>query len=584
MNKLVKRFFSVSHDYHDSPQTVRARVLMPLNSAIAFLALLFGLYIELDALAGFDTPISELQGAPVLALFLIGWAGVVLWLTYKDKVSEAALSVSVLLITAAAFGLIAGGIAPSPILTLPAILIYLGLAYGSRGTIIGAIFAWITLPLTAYLQSKGLLRVDEKPLKDLLYEAVISVHLITLSAVLLWIFAWNLQRALLRANRIATQTRAIAESGQVISQILNMDELLTRTVDLIRDRFAFYHVQIFMLDESKAYADLSASTGKIGQALLAQGFRVQVGSRSPVGEAASGTVCLVPDLAVTSYRRPELLSDMRTELAIPLLSGENIIGVLDAHSLRPNAFGPEEVETMRVMANQISQAVQNARLFETQQRGLLQNRRLFLESETNLREIERLNRQLTGQSWQEYILERGAEHFGVQLSGPEMQTGPVEITPMMQQAATRHRVISASEDGQQVLAVPVGIRGQIIGVIEVRLNADQNLNEARQVVQAIAERMAFSLENARLFEQAKLSAEREQQINLISSRLQGLTSVEDVLTMAVSTLGQALGAEEGNIRLLALNASTPDAKLSREDFGSSDDYRTQEQQLSDTPG
>jgi hypothetical protein len=64
--------------------------------------------------------------------------------------------------------------------------------------------------------------------------------------------------------------------------------------------------------------------------------------------------------------------------------------------------------------------------------------------------------------------------------------------------------------------------------------------------------MAFSLENARLFEQARMAVEREQQINQITARLQGLTSIEDVMTTAVSALGELLDAEEGAIRLASV--------------------------------
>jgi GAF domain-containing protein len=124
----------------------------------------------------------------------------------------------------------------------------------------------------------------------------------------------------------------------------------------------------------------------------------------------------------------------------------------------------------------------------------------------------------------------------------------------MQQAMSRQRMVSQNEDDEQVLAVPISIRGQPVGAIEVRLPPHQSQAEVRTIIQAVAERMAFSLENARLFDQARTAAEREQQLNQITARLQGLTSVEDVLATAISTLGQALGADRGLIRLVPLDA------------------------------
>jgi len=556
MIQFLRYLFVVQYDYRDSTQATRARILLPLSSAIAILAFIFGLYLITVTLFGVDSQASGLFYGPVAAPLLILWTSSALWLTQRGKVQLAALMIALFLTAVSAISILTDGIAPNSLLTLPIVLTYVGLAYRSKGTALTTLAVWIMLPLVAYFQSEGKLAAAEKPFEDLIYDAFVSAQMLTLTAILLWIFAWNLQSALVRINRIASQTRTIADIGQVISRILNLDELLTHSVDLIRDRFALYHVQLFIVDENRSYANLTASTGTIGQALLAQGYRVPLGSRTLVGEAISkGNACYEADLERTAYRRPELLISTRTELVLPLQVGDDVVGVLDIQSLRPNAFSNEDIETLRVVANQLSQAIQNARMFETQQRGLLQNRRLFLESETNLREIERLNRQLTGQSWQQYISERGTDQFGIQIAGQEVQPGPINLTTIMQQAIQRQRLVVSEENGEQVLAVPIQIRGQAIGVIEVRRPNDQSQSDIRNILQAVVERLAFSLENARLFEQARMSAEREQQINQISTRLQGLTSVEDVLTTALQSLGEALSAEQGAIRLIPLDVS-----------------------------
>jgi GAF domain-containing protein len=553
MIKLLRYFFVVQHDYHDSIQATQARILMPLTGAIALLSLVFGVYIALAEALGIGARTTVISYGYVLAPALILWTGAALWLTQRGNLQVGATMIGCLLWAVALSSLADDGIAPRALLILPVVITYMGLAYSARGAGFSLLALWIVLPVTAYLQSEGHLAAESGPRDELVYEAVVSAALLTLTTLLLWLFAWNLQRALLRTNRTAAQTRAMAEAGQTISRILNLDELLTRAVDLLRDRFAFYHVQIFLMDEAGVYANLAASTGEIGQALLAQGFRVPIGPRTVVGEAiARKEMVHVPDLLAASYRRPELLANTRTELAVPLVAGDDAVGALDIQSLRPNNFSAEDIEAIRVMANQLLQAIQNARLFEAQQRSLLQNRRLFLESETNLREIQRLNRQLTGQSWQEYMIERDAREFGVRVTGQETHSGPTDWTPAMQQALVQRQLISQEDGDEQVMAVPITLRGQSIGAIEVRVPPDQNQAELRTIIQAVAERMAFSLENARLFEQARMAAEREQQINQITARLQGLTSVEDVLSMAIGALGQALGAEHGLIRLVTL--------------------------------
>jgi GAF domain-containing protein len=555
MMERLRYLFVVQHDYHDSVQATRARMLLPLISTMGLLALGLGLFMILAAATGIHLQTHLMVFGSIAAPILVLWTGTALWLIQRGHVSAAAALMGIALGAISAASLLADGIAASPLLTLPVLLTYMGLAYGTGGAVFVTILTWFALPAVAYLQSEGHLGAKTAPLSDLMVKALTGAQMITLTALLLWIFSWNLQRTLARNTRLAAQTRATAATGQAMSRILNQEELLVSAVDLIRDRFAFYHVQIFLIDETRSYANLVASTGEIGHALLAQGFRVPIGSRTVVGEVISTSEWrYVRNITETAYRHPNLLEEARSELALPLVVAGEVIGALDIHSTRPGAYSNEDVEAMRIMANQLSQSIQNARLFETQQRSLLQNRRLFLDSETNLREIERLNRQLTGQSWQEYLLERNVERFGVTVAGDEMQLSGTEWTQAMRQAAERRRMVSLEEGESRILAVPINVRGLPIGVVEVRLPRHETQSEARHILQAVTERMAFSLENARLFEQARLAVEREQQINQITARLQGLTSIEDVMTTAISALGKLLDAEEGAIRLAGVKA------------------------------
>ncbi len=557
MIDLVRYLFIVRYDYHDSEQQARARLLLPLVSVTALLGAAFGVSsVIIQATGEYSTHISALSG--FMAPLIIVWTAIALWSVQHGNVGVAAAMIALLLGSMALISLAIDGLTASAVLTIPVVLTYMGLTYGARGAIPTVGLAWIALPAVAYLQSEGDLPAAAAPFDTLLSGALSSAGMLTLTALLLWIFSWNLQRAVARTSRIAAQTHATAAIGQALSRILNIEELLTNAADLIRDRFALYHVQIFMFDERRDYADLSASTGAIGTALLAQGYRVPADPRSVPGEVMiSGEMLYIRDVTATAYRHPALLADTRTELALPLFAGDDVVGVLDIHSTRHAAFSSDDIEALRIVSNQAGQAIQNARLFEAQQRSLVQNRRLFLESETNLREIERLNRQLTGQSWQDYLLERGEERFSVRVDGDDIVSGSTHWTPAMRQAAERRRMISQEDNNEQIIAVPISIRGEPVGAVEVRLTGQQNQTEIRSILQTVTERMAFSLENARLFEQARMAAEREQQINLITAQLQGLTSVEDVLTMAISSLGQALGAEQGAIRLIGPEAAAP---------------------------
>ena len=555
MMEILRYLLIPQHDYRDPLLAARARVLMVLSSVVMLLAFVFGIFLLITL--GTGNAITDRITTAAIGFIpsMLVVTMLAIWLSQNGRVQAAALLVGGALAVISVAAVLISGIDTLGVMVAPVLLAYMAIIYGARGTVLATLLMCFTVLLTALLQSQGLLALDEEPLEDLLYKAVFDWTLLALTAIMLWLFAWNLQRTLDRATRLANQTRTTAGAGQVISRILNVSELLPQTVDLIRDRFAFYHVQIFLVDETSAYANLAASTGTLGSALLAQGYRVPLGPRTVAGDAiSSNEVRYVPELNETAYRRPELLNDSRTELALPLVVGEEVIGVLDIQSMRANAFADEDIEAMRIMATQVSQSIQNARLFESQQHSLLQNRRLFLESETNLAEIERLNRQLTGQSWREYIMERDTE-LGIQLEGDDVSTGAVDWSTAMRQAYERSRMVSQESGEDRVIAVPISIRGQSVGAIEVRLSGPHNQSEVRTIVQSVAGRMAFSLENARLFEQAQVNAERERQINQISAQLQGLTTVEDVMATAINALGETLGANVGTIRMVPQDAA-----------------------------
>ncbi len=547
IQQVLNRLFVTQHDYRTPLNTIRARTILPLSSGAGLLLLFMHGFFILNLIS---QPNERLE-TYIVIMFPVAW---IICFTASYLIQQGRLFFGMILLGGLIVSYNIADIVLSGSMTtgvvFPMIVIYASLAFGRRGA--GLAYVYVIAALIAMLVIRSDGRFGTEKIDNLSTIVFFSSINLTVISLMLWLFATSLQIMLNQTNRVISQTRATLTTGQTIARFLNMDELLTEAVDLIRERFALYHAQIFMIDESHGYANLAASTGDQGQALLSQGFQIAIGPRTVVGEViVAEEARYIPDITKTAYRHPDVLADSRAVLVIPLTVGDAVVGALDVQSTRPNAFSEEDIEALSVMANQVSQAIRNAQLFESQQRNMLQNRRLFLESETNLREIERLNQQLTGESWQEYVNEYGHERFGVRITGDHIERGALEWTPAMQQAAERRRVVTQKDKTSQVMALPITIRGEPIGAIEVRLSESHNPTEVRNLLQAVTERMAFSLENARLFERAQLAAEREQQINRITARLQGLTTIEDVLTTAVDALGNVLDADQGSIRLVA---------------------------------
>jgi GAF domain-containing protein len=349
------------------------------------------------------------------------------------------------------------------------------------------------------------------------------------------------------AKSSATLLQAVAETGEILGKMLNISILLPRAVELIQERFGFYHVQVFLLDEANEYASLAASTGATGQKLLERRHRLAVGSKSVIGQVTLSRRPVVARDTDAIYFRNELLPNTRAELALPIMDGDAMIGVLDVQSRRVDAFEAEAIQALQVMSNTLGTSIRNARLFEQQDRTARESKRLFLESEANLREIQRLNQQLTRQGWETYLSNRSATS-GITLDEEQIVADDRWSDSLIKASETRQPVTNTS-NGSAVIAVPVMLGSEVIGAIEVEPGGNGREAETVEMVKAVAQRLALSLDKARLYEESQQATAQEQRINEIVARYQTVSSVDDLLQITLAELSQSLGAKRGAIRL-----------------------------------
>ncbi len=168
----------------------------------------------------------------------------------------------------------------------------------------------------------------------------------------------------------------ISEVGRKLTSILDLDLLLTQVVELIRSRFGYYHVQIFLVEAGSDRALFKASSGhQVGSSQLAQkwlreGRSMHIGREGIIGWVAQhGEPLLANDVSAEPLYIPDdprLLPDTRAELAVPLIVEERVIGVLDVQSTQRDAFGPDDLFILRTLADQVAVAVNSARAYEAQ--------------------------------------------------------------------------------------------------------------------------------------------------------------------------------------------------------------------------
>ncbi len=347
-------------------------------------------------------------------------------------------------------------------------------------------------------------------------------------------------------TRVATRTRDI-EATQDITRYAaserDLEQMLSRVVDLIVERFdGIYHAQIFLLDDDQTSAVVRASTGEVGKQLLQRGHRLVVGSVSVIGQVAEqGRLILARDTSTSQvHRRNEFLPETRAELAIPLKVGDEIIGALDVQSKQSEVFNDDLIAVLQSMAEQIAIAIQNTRLYE--------------ENTRRADELEALNRAATRRAWGEFMRD---QHTGeLEKIAGFVEAGAGDVQGMRARAVAERRVIfgEATEHNTIPLAVPIILRDQVMGAVEWEVPAEGFGQDKLDLAQELANRLAVSLENARLFAESRRATERERLVNNIAARLTTSAGMDDILRTAVREVGQALGAPQVSIRL---HAQTP---------------------------
>ena len=167
------------------------------------------------------------------------------------------------------------------------------------------------------------------------------------------------------AQRWARQLQAMAEVSQKAASILDPESLLASAVELIRAHFDYYHVHVFLLDPSARALVFGAGSGRAGKVIEEEGLRLPLGGPGIIVAAAeSAQPVLSNDVSQEPrYVFHPALPDTKSELAVPLQLGQEVIGVLDVQSDRLNAFDKQDVAALETLGRQIAIAVKNARLY-----------------------------------------------------------------------------------------------------------------------------------------------------------------------------------------------------------------------------
>jgi GAF domain-containing protein/HAMP domain-containing protein len=346
-----------------------------------------------------------------------------------------------------------------------------------------------------------------------------------------------LELANVRTQKRAAQFQAISDVSRATASVRKLKELLPRIVVVVSEQFGFYHTGIFLVDEAGEYAVLSAASSDGGARMLARGHRLKVGSQGIVGyvtDVGQPRIALDTGKDAVFFDNPDL-PDTKSELAIPLKSGGKIIGALDVQSNQSNAFSQEDSDVLQILADQISAAIDNARQFEHTQRSLS--------------EVETIYRQYLRREWDAISQTETVMGYRHTLVGTEPLERLLENSNI-DEAMTSGAIQTATDvaNDESLLAVPIKLHDEVIGVLNVRAPKKQVWStDEINMVKSVADRVAISAENARLFEETTNRAERERTVSNITSKIRSTNDPNEMVQIALEELKQALDIKVARI-------------------------------------
>ena len=316
------------------------------------------------------------------------------------------------------------------------------------------------------------------------------------------------------------QMRASAEIARRAAALQNPNELLEQVVNLIAAEFKLYHAAIFLNSEDGEQAILQAASSDGGRKMIREGFRLKIGQQGLVGAvAADRKVRMVSNVdQSTDFLPSPELPDTRSEVTLPLIARDEVIGVLDLQSSRSDTFDEDDIDVLKTMADQIALAIENARLLEESRAAIAQLQSIMAENIHTAWKAESAKNKLA------------------------YRYTPLGVANIIGE--------SAEKNGTRTLRIPIQLRGQRIGQIKLQRREDEHWSQREEsLISELATQVGLAIENARLLEDSQKRAAKEQTISQASARIGASLDLGQILSATARELEQALGSTEIVINL-----------------------------------
>lgn len=347
-------------------------------------------------------------------------------------------------------------------------------------------------------------------------------------------------------QRQAVELRTVAELGATIAAVRDTRLLLQQVVDLAKERFDLYHAHIYLLNATGSHLVLTTGAGTVGHEMVNQGHSIPlVQEQSLVAQAARRrTGVAVNDVHQDpSFLPNPLLPHTHSELAVPMMVGGALLGVLDVQSEQINRFQENDINIQMTLATQIAVALENSRSFERAQKALA--------------DLNQLTQRLTREGWAAYLANRQEADLTYVFSAMQFATE----AEALQQATNGHDTEPTAEEPP--IAQFINIHGEAVGQLTIVPDDETEGaydEETAAIIQAVADQLGARIENIRLTEQTQTALaqteEQAQRLSLLNEMAAALNAAQGLDEIFQITTERTLQIISGNQVSVALLDST----------------------------
>jgi GAF domain-containing protein len=537
MRQRLEWLFTPRTVYKDPLTAQRARGLL-VFMAIALVLSGIGAIVQLigsQTITVENDTIDLAQIATFISPFLliIGFI-----LVHRGFYQAAAIGL-VILALVSVLQIATGDLQNSNVIALILPLVSAGMLLGWRSTV-------LTLAVLLMMIAKPTL-ITQTASTNFIDFLVIGLVLSILSFLLI-VFGSNIQAVASRSLRELRSLRDMISTTLGHSDVRDEMELARDVIDLIRDQLGFPFARLFIVENGEVLQRIQTGLNR-KQMTSDTDFELNVASG--IHEAIRKKQVVSLNLNSSDMLRQHLLQGTRGALAVPISYENEVIAVLDIQSEDLESFDAGEVNVIRFVAQQLGTSLgQGHRL--SQLRKELSAQELTMQRQLEkLLNYERRERQATTQAWVNYLKQRGMDYMGFDMSSSDEPSPAYALTDDLQPAIQTGDISLRYEGEQQILSVPIVLRGYTLGAMSFRVpEGNQTIGPRQQeLIRSVVQRLGLALENKRLFEQSQAQAQRESKANEVGSLLLSSTDIDTVLRLAAESFNQAMGAVQTQIRL-----------------------------------